>query len=260
MKAPLVSIVVPTFNRQRWIGECLGSVKAQRYPHIEALVIDDGSTDGTVERLRRNPDFGFVRLHVQPRNDGASRARNAGIAMARGELIAFVDSDDRLAPNHVERAVDAFMSRPDIGLFACDSTLIDSAGETLHGGRTWHQIQSDLKNYPLRSGPRTLADVFAFSNIFPGFTIRKCVFDDVGLFDQAVFPMDDYDLMLRVAGAGYTVYYCHEPLAQRREHEGQCSGPAHAVDTCRKQLLVLDACLRRHPELRKGPLVRKRMA
>ena len=261
MSNPLVTIIIPTFNRRRWIGECLDSVRAQTYQNIETLVIDDCSTDGTVEWLRSNPEYSFAKIHVQPENGGASIARNTGIEMARGELIAFIDSDDLLAPNHIEKAVAAFNTQPNIGLFACDSTLIDSEGEVIYSGRTWHEIQSELKNYRVQSGVRKLEDVFVFSNIFPGFTLPKNVFDRVGNFDQPIFPMDDYDLMLRVAGAGYNIYYCHEPLALRREHTGQCSGPANSVDTCRKQILTLENCLKRNPELRKtGPLVRKRMA
>jgi len=246
---PIVTIIIPTFNRRRWIGECLDSVKAQTYPNIETLVIDDCSTDGTVEWLRSNPDYGFAKIHVQPRNGGASIARNTGIEMARGELIAFIDSDDLLATNHVETAVRIFDSENNIGLFACDSALIDSNGEVLYSGRTWHEIQSELKNYPVRTGIRRLEDVFVFSNIFPGFTLPKSVFDRVGDFDQTIFPMDDYDLMLRVAGAGYGIYYCHKPLALRREHTGQCSGPANSVDTCRKQIRALKAATQRNPEL-----------
>src|SRR5262249_35928034 len=95
----------------------------------------------------------------------------------------------------------------------------------------------------------------------PGFTLLKSVFDRVGNFDQTIFPMDDYDLMLRVAGADYGIYYCHEPLALRREHTGQCSGPANSVDTCRKQILTLAAALKRNPELAANRhRVRRRMA
>ena len=252
MKDPLVSIIIPTFNRRRWIGECLDSVKAQTYPNIETLVIDDCSTDDTVEWLQKNPLYDFAQIHIQPKNGGASIARNTGIDMARGELIAFIDSDDLLTPNHIETAVRIFESEHDVGLFACDSTLIDSEGEVLYSGRTWHEIQSELKKYPVRAGIRKLEDVFVFSNIFPGFTLPKSVFDRVGNFDQTIFPMDDYDLMLRVAGAGYGIYYCHEPLALRREHTGQCSGPANSVDTCRKQIRALKAAIQRNPELLDG--------
>src|ERR1044072_6119275 len=102
MKTPLVSVIIPTYNRRRWIGECLDSIKAQTYKNVETLVIDDCSTDDTVEWLGGPPDYSFATVHVQPKNSGASIARNTGIAMAGGELIVFIDSDDLLAPNHIE--------------------------------------------------------------------------------------------------------------------------------------------------------------
>src|SRR6201988_5333431 len=249
MKTPLISVIIPTYNRRRWIGECLDSVKAQTYKNVETLVIDDCSTDGTVEWLHATPDYTFAKVHVQRKNGGASIARNAGIAMAQGELITFIDSDDLLAPNHIEKAVAAFNAEGNIGLFACDSTIIDSEGQVLFGGRTWHQIQSELRNHPIQSGFRSLSNVFEFSHCFPGFTLPKAVFEKVGYFDQSIFPMDDYDLSLRVAGAGYGVYYCNEPLTLRREHTGQCSGVANSIDTCRKQMRALHAALQRNPEL-----------
>jgi glycosyltransferase involved in cell wall biosynthesis len=261
MGNPLVTIIIPTFNRRRWIGECLNSVKAQTYKNIETLVIDDCSTDDTVEWLRTNQNYSFAKIQVQPKNGGASIARNAGIQMAQGELITFVDSDDLLAPNHVETAVRVFDSEKNIGLFACDSTIIGPDSEVLYSGRTWHDIQSEQRQYSVHTGIRRLKDVFIFSNIFPGFTLPKPVLDEMGGFDQSIFPMDDYDLMLRVGGAGYGIYYCHEALALRREHTGQCSGPTTSVDTCRKQILTLQAALKRNPELRTaGPDIRKRMA
>ena len=247
--SPLVTVIIPTYNRREWIGICLDSVKAQTYKQIETLVIDDGSTDGTVELLRSDPRYSFARLHVQPKNGGASVARNTGIEMARGELIVFIDSDDALLPHHIETAVRVFEDHPNTGLFCCDSTIIDSNGEVLFGGRTWHQVQNELRNQPLEGGFRSLLDIFQFSHIFPGFTLPKAVFEKIGYFDQSIFPMDDYDLSLRVAGAGYGVYYCDQPLALRREHTGQCSGVANSVDTCRKQLRTLRAALQRNPEL-----------
>jgi glycosyltransferase involved in cell wall biosynthesis len=261
MIEPLVTIIIPTYNRRGWIGECLDSVKSQTYQQIETLIIDDGSTDGTVEWLRGEPRYSFAQIQVQAKNGGASVARNDGIRMARGELIVFIDSDDALAPNHIETAVRIFQQYPNVGLFCCDSTMIGPDGEVLFDGRTWHQIQAELKNRSLSSGVRTLRDVFQFSHIFPGFTLPKAVFEKVGNFEQSIFPMDDYDLTLRVAGAGYEVYYYNESLALRREHTGQCSGVANSVDTCRKQIRALKAALKRNPELRAaGREVRLRLA
>jgi len=261
MQLPLVTVIIPTFNRLQWISVCLDSIRSQTYPNIETLVIDDGSTDGTVAWLKSQAQYSFVRIHEQPKNGGASIARNAGIRLAQGELIVFIDSDDALLPHHVETAVNVFRENPNTGLFCCDSTIIDSNGEILFGGRTWHEIQSELRNCSVQTGFRKLSDIFEFSHIFPGFTLPKAVFEAVGNFDQSIFPMDDYDLMLRVAGAGFGVYYCDEPLALRREHTGQCSGVANSVDTCRKQLRTLRAALQRNPELRKqSSMVHHRMA
>jgi len=246
---PLVTVIIPTYNRRRWIGECLDSIRAQTYPHIETLVIDDCSSDGTADWLASDPKYAFAQVHVQPRNGGASEARNTGIRIASGDLIVFIDSDDLLASHHVEKAVEIFQQRRDVGLFCCDSTMIDADGEILFDGRTWHQVQSELRKLPVQTGARSLSDIFEFSHCFPGFTLQKAVFEKVGYFDQSIFPMDDYDLSLRVAGAGLGVYYCHEPLALRREHTGQCSGVANSVDTCRKQIRTLHAALLRNPEL-----------
>ena len=261
MQSPVVTIIIPTFNRLNWIGECLDSVKAQTYPDVETLIIDDGSTDGTVAWLKSQPQYSFAQIHVQPKNGGASIARNDGIRLAKGELIVFIDSDDALLPHHIETAVSVFEKYPNLGLFCCDSTVIDSNGDVLFEGRTWHQIQSQLKNHPVRTGLRSLKDIFQFSHIFPGFTLPKAVFEKVGYFDQSIFPMDDYDLSLRVAGAGYDVYYCNEPLALRREHSGQCSGFANSVDTCRKQIRTLKAAIQRNPELlADASLAKRRLA
>ena len=152
MSEPLVTVIIPTFNRRRWIGECLDSVRAQTYPRVETLVVDDGSTDGTVEWLRSEPRYEFARLHVQPKNGGASVARNTGIQISKGDLFVFIDSDDALAPTHVERAVSVFRERPNVGLFCCDSTIIGPDSEVLFDGRTWHEIQRSR-----RGGPSTLA-------------------------------------------------------------------------------------------------------
>ena len=261
MQRPLVTIIIPTFNRLNWIPMCLDSIKSQTYPHLETLVIDDGSTDGTVEWLKSQPEYRHAQIHVQPKNGGASIARNDGIRLARGELIVFIDSDDALLPHHIETAVSIFEKHPNTGLFCCDSTLIDPNGDVLFEGRTWHQIQSQIKNYPVQTGFRSLRNIFEFSHIFPGFTLPKAVFEKIGYFDQSIFPMDDYDLSLRVAGAGYQVYYCHEPLALRREHSGQCSGVANSIDTCRKQIRTLNAAIQRNPELRDDQsMVNRRLA
>ena len=245
-QSPLVTVIVPTFNRRRWIGECLDSVLAQTYKNLEVIVVDDGSSDGTAEWIRSQHSFAGVQLHVQP-NQGASVARNNGIALAKGDLIAFIDSDDLLLPTHIETAVGKFAEVPELGLFCCDSMMIDAEGHELFGGKTWHTALAEAKGVDVRSGFRKLEHVFAFSNCFPGFTLRREVFENLGGFDQSIFPADDYDLALRVAGSEYGVFYLHQTLCLRREHDGQLSGIRNSVKTQVQLIRALERARDTHP-------------
>src|SRR6266508_2452752 len=74
--------------------------------------------------------------------------------------------------------------------------MIGPGGETLDGGRTWHTVNGEIRRYPVKSGLRSLTDIFLFSNSFPGFTLRREVFEDVCYLNQDIFPLDDYDLAL----------------------------------------------------------------
>jgi len=258
---PLVSVIIPTFNRRQWIGECLDSVLNQTYPNIEIIVVDDASSDGTVEWIQSQPQYASVAVHVQPNNGGASIARNTGIEISKGEFIAFIDSDDLLLPAHAETAVAAFQKYPNLGLFCCDSTMTDVDGNVLFDGKTWNETLSEIKKYPIKTGIRPLEDVFMFLNCFPGFTLRREVFQTLGGFVQEIFPADDCDLMLRVAGSDYQVFYFHEPLCLRREHDGQCSGVENSVKTCQQIINALNLALKRNPELHKSSAnVRQRLS
>lgn len=108
-KQELVSIVVPVYNAEKYILETIASVQAQEYENWELILVDDQSSDRSGEvvtgYLEQNPD-GRVRLLVQPENGGAARARNAGMAAAKGRYIAFLDADDKWEPNKLSRQLD----------------------------------------------------------------------------------------------------------------------------------------------------------
>jgi glycosyltransferase involved in cell wall biosynthesis len=261
MNDPFASFIVPTYNRRRWIGECLDAIDRQTCRNFEVIVIDDCSSDGTVEWLRSKPEYNFVRVCSQEKNGGASVARNMGVRLSKGELITFIDSDDLLEPEHLETAMAAFRQYPNLGLFCCDAIVIGPDGERLNGGRTWHTINGEIKRYPVNSGLRSLTDIFLFSNSFPGFTLRREIFERVGYFDQDIFPLDDYDLALRVAGAGHQVYYCHRPLARYRVHETNSSGAGNGIKVGKEKLRCLRLALERNPEIRAlGSRVSRRLS
>jgi glycosyltransferase involved in cell wall biosynthesis len=260
-KEPIVSVIIPTFNRRAWIGECLDSVLRQSYQNVEVIVVDDVSTDDTVAWIADQPRYQNVRVHVQTQNGGASLARNKGIELSTGELIAFIDSDDMLMPEHIEKAVAAFQGCADLGLFCCDSRIIDAESNNLFDGMTWHEALGKAKGIEIKTGLRNIQSVLSYSNCFPGFTLRRDVFEELGAFDQSIFPADDYDLALRVAGSRFKVYYLNEPLCLRREHDGQLSGVQNSVKT-QLQLIraVENAATRNAKELNDPGLVRRRMA
>lgn len=219
-------MVMPTYNRAGYIAEALDSLAAQTRPPFEVVVVDDRSTDNTREIVDAHASK--PRYLLQDANAGASIARNRGVAVARGELIVFLDSDDVLLPEHHERAQEAFSMLPEIGLFSCDSEMMGPRGEQLYD-ETWTAIQSRIKSYPIETGHRSLADVFLFSTPFPGMAIRRDVYLSVGGLDQSIFPLDDYDLQLKVAARGPGVYYEHRPLARYRVHGANESGPHRAI-------------------------------
>src|SRR5437879_5328746 len=103
---PLVSVILPTYNRLRYLGGALESVRTQTYEHWELVVVDDGSTDGSGEYLARLVDR-RVRLLSRSHTGSAAVARNSGIAMARGEYLAFLDDDDAWMPQKLERQMAA---------------------------------------------------------------------------------------------------------------------------------------------------------
>jgi glycosyltransferase involved in cell wall biosynthesis len=135
MKTKLVSVVIPSFNRVGVVCETVDSVLKQTYPAVEAIIADDGSSDGTAEVIRaRYGGNERVRYFAQP-NGGAASARNLGLKNARGEYVAFLDSDDVWFPGKLEAQIASLESIPDAGLIWSDFETIDGSGRRLHERR-----------------------------------------------------------------------------------------------------------------------------
>jgi glycosyltransferase involved in cell wall biosynthesis len=145
---PTVSIIVPTYNSEKYINTCVDSLLAQTCSNIEIIVVDDGSVDSTPEKLKKYSDDGRVRVVTQ-KNSGVSAARNAGVAIARGEFVSFVDSDDVMHPDYIEKCL--CLARSD----DCEFVIIDVAefddGEKLTfdslDGNNFDEVVSPLEYY-----------------------------------------------------------------------------------------------------------------
>jgi glycosyltransferase involved in cell wall biosynthesis len=202
---PLVSVVIPSFNYARYLTETIDSALAQSYPHIEVLVVDDGSSDDSLSVLARYGDR--IRYFSQERL-GASVARNRGIAEARGEFIALLDSDDAWHPDKIAKQLVLFESAR-VGLVYSGLKYIDADGNRL--GESIDGLAGDV-----------LLDLCLFTP--PGVLItgssalvRKTCFDHVGLFDPAISSSSDWDMWRRLA-CQFDFAIVREPLTSYRLH------------------------------------------
>jgi len=221
---PLVSIIMPTYNRRDFLLEAIDSVQRQTYEPLEIIVADDGSTDGTAEVVRRL--FPTVTLIQQPRR-GVSAARNIGIERARGSFIAFLDSDDLWLPGKLEAEMDSFLKDPEIQVCYTDEIWIR------RGVRV-----NPMKKHRKYGGwiyPRCLPlCIISPSSVI----LKREVFDEVGLFDETLPACEDYDLWLRVS-ARFPVHFIEKPLIVKRGgHDDQLSRAFWGMDRFRVYALL----------------------
>jgi glycosyltransferase involved in cell wall biosynthesis len=209
---PPVSVVIPAYNRAATIGAAIESVLRQTWTDFELVVVDDGSTDGTLEAAAavRDPR---LRLVANPTNTGAAGARNAGVAQARGTWIAFQDSDDEWLPLKLEKQMARLAANPAFVGAYCGLLTIGRL-DPRPGERT------HLRYVPHASMPVTEGDILApllERNMISTQTlvVRRDVFLELGGFDESTTPIEDWDFVLRLAHRG-PIAFVDEPLVHQR--------------------------------------------
>lgn len=199
MTRPSISCIVPVHNGAAWLAEALDSLLAQTVPPLEIVVVDDGSTDATATIAERYGDP--IRLVRQERG-GPAAARNRGVALARGALIAFQDADDRSHPQRLERQWERLRAVP--GAVVCLTHVRNFWIEDLAEER------ERMGNHPrTRDVPGTVTQC--------GF-LSRAVFETVGGFDVALATGEDQDWHLRARDAGMTIEILPDVLLERRIH------------------------------------------
>ena len=195
---PLVSIIIPTFNREDTILKSVESALGQTYRELEVIVVDDGSTDRTVERLGV---FGDRIRIVRQENAGPSAARNAGVAVARGEIVSFLDSDDEWLPEKISRQV-ALMDRAgdDMTCCVCNATVYGEEGERVGDTFGCASIAPGFTEGEWTNPLNLLATRFLLFNQV--FAVRKREFERVGGYDSRLWLLEDYELSMRLANSG----------------------------------------------------------
>jgi glycosyltransferase involved in cell wall biosynthesis len=202
---PRVSVIIPAYNAERYIGATLASVREQDFGDYEVIVVDDGSTDET--RAIVNSVEGVV-LVSQP-NSGPAAARQRGLSLARGQYIAFLDADDVWDPHMLDACVNLLDGRPDIGAVHTNWRYIDSEGRPLARANNWRPLRGDIFDH-------LLAEI---TLITPGIAWRREWWDWAGGFDQTPEINDDWLNWLRLSRLGCRFDFIDQPLVSCRRHE-----------------------------------------
>ena len=223
-----VSVIIPTYNREKFISECVQSVLAQTLPAREIIIVDDGSTDATYNILR---DLGFNSLSTKKtvlryffqQNRGVSSARNSGIKEARSEYIALLDSDDLWLKSKLDRQVSAFQNDTQ------SSRLCHTDEIWIRNGVRVNQHKKHKKH-----GGNVFQSCLKLCCISPSSAMmHRSVFEDFGFFDEDLPACEDYDFWLRYS-AKEDVNFIDEPLIIKKGgHSDQLSGAHWGMDRFR---------------------------
>ena len=230
---PLVSIVTPSYNQGRFIEETILSIKNQTYPNIEHIICDGGSTDETLDVIRRHEGTYNLRWVSEPDN-GQADAINKGFDMAQGEIVTWINSDDiYVTTDAVAKIVDAFRSYPSADVVTGNGIYIDHQGRWLYPAPRWQKSRA-CYNYLRRS-----TTLIQPSTFFRSHLLRHCRCDTkfYYAFDWDLFacmarrgnilPIDEFIAGFRVHPASKTSAVSTRRVAEKREitgrHLGRCS-------------------------------------
>jgi glycosyltransferase involved in cell wall biosynthesis len=232
----IVSIPLATFNRAPFLKECLDSIFAQTYQDFEVIVVDDGSTDETPQVAAT---YGDRIRYIRKEHSGFVPTYMHAHSLCVGEYVTYFGDDDVLGPTFLERGVAILESDPSLGKFCSDCYMID--GESKRIGTSTY-----LAEHKRPSGRVSQEDLFIYGCFVHGGINRRSVLEKIGDYDRSLTHAVDYDLYLRMTGAGYDIYYVDEPLWSYRLHPGMRSHRESEMWT--ETISLLERNLQRYPE------------
>ena len=217
-----ISVIIPTYNRDKFLKRALISVYSQTYKVNEIIVIDDGSTDNTSRILKDFPDV----IYIYQDNSGVSSARNLGITVAKNDWIAFLDSDDEWKEKKIEEQVSFHKLHPNILMSYTDEIWIRNSLEV--------KIPKKFR----KIGKNVFLENLGYCNIAPSSVlIHRFIFENIGTFDEKLEVCEDYDLWLRISLI-HSIFLLNKKLIVKYAgHDDQLSFKHWGMDKFRVQAL-----------------------
>lgn len=214
MIAGKVSVVIPVYNGERFLEDCIASAINQGNADLEIIVVNDGSSDNSPEIIRKHAKEVQI---INQENAGPAAARHRGVMASTGEFVAFLDQDDVWDANKLERQLDVFRRYPDALAVYCDHRTIDSSGNIIgkSGALLYPRVSGQVLDYMIRG-----TVVLSASLVM----VRRTAYDSAGGLDvNHSYWADDYDLWMRIAAQGPFLYQL-ETLVSYRRHSHNTSG------------------------------------
>jgi len=209
---PLVSVILATFNRANYLRESINSVLGQSLKDLELVIVDDGSTDGTAELIKSEWSDSRIVYEYQ-KNQGFSAARNQALTLARGEYLAFLDSDDKYFPDTLASHLEIYSKNKSVGLTVGGYEYIDEASHYLGERRPWLEGPGlDLSGW-----------LFNCYTVPSAAFLHRSWYERVGGFDETTTAASDWDLFLRLALAGCNMAWVPKSVCQYRLHASNMS-------------------------------------
>lgn len=210
----IVSVVIPSYNNDKYLSECIESVLAQSFSDLEIIIVDGCSSDNSQKIIMEyfNKDS-RIKFRFQEKNYGVSKARNEGIAISKGEFIAILDSDDIMAPTRVEELYNALRINADCALAHTDVLIIDAEG----------YVTGKIVGKMKYSSGNIRGEVLRRRGCHIGYPMfRKKCLNNVGLYDESLQGGEDYDLYTRIT-RDYPIIYIPKSLLYYRRHSANAS-------------------------------------
>jgi glycosyltransferase involved in cell wall biosynthesis len=225
VSSPRISVIVPVYNGRRFLRLALESVFRQSLAPCELIVVDDGSTDGSLDELAGLAPAELPVRVLRQANSGQSAARNLAARCAEGEYLAFLDQDDIWSPDHLAALVEPLLANPAAGWAYSDFDEIDIEGYLV--------TRAFLRTFEVRHPKRTITEcVRADLMVLPSASLlRRTAFEEVGGFDEALCGYEDDDLFLRFFRSGWEQVFLDRTLVRFRVHASGSSAASRFLES-----------------------------